>query len=115
MMEPLAKKSKEEKENIEPTLHEKRSGKKRLSLSLSRKKNERPRPLAASATTDTRFQYVEEQTISKMSKPFVPPNTSKNTEWALKNFDSWLQQCNRKLGGDLCPVGIMHHRNPLCD
>ena len=37
---------------------------------------------------------VGDDEVSSMSKGYVPPNTQKNTDWAVKNFGTWRDQRN---------------------
>ena len=72
---------------------------KRLSLSRSKKK----------LSPKSRFkEQVEPQKLAEMAKGFTPSNTSKSTDWSVKNFASWLK--NRScMEGDIerCPDDIL--------
>ena len=69
----------ESEESVTP-----KPAKKRKCLSLSRKKTLSP---------TSRFStMVGDDEVSLMSKGYVPPNTQKNTDWAVKNFGTWRNQ-----------------------
>ena len=64
--------------------------KKRKCLFLSRKKK-------ALSPTSRFSTMVGDDKVSSMSKGYVPPNTQKNTDWAVKNFGTWRDQRNEKV------------------
>ena len=66
----------ESEESVTP-----KPAKKRKCLSLSRKK--------ALSPTSRFSTMVGDDEVSSMSKGYVPPNTQKNTDWAVKNFGTW--------------------------
>ena len=75
--------------------------KRRKCLSLSRKKMLSP---------TSRFStMVGDDEVSSMSKGYVPPNTQKNTDWAVKNFGTWRDQRNEKVSSDdeKCPPELL--------
>ena len=70
----------ESEESVTP-----KPAKKRKCLSLSRKKK--------TLSPTSRFStMVGDDEVSSMSKGYVPPNTQKNTDWAVKNFGTWRDQ-----------------------
>ena len=52
---------------------------------------------------------VRDDEVSSMSKGYVPPNTQKNTDWAVKNFGTWRDQRNEKVSSDdeKCPPELL--------
>ena len=76
--------------------------KKRKCLSLSRKKK-------ALSPTSRFSTMVRDDEVSSMSKGYVPPNTQKNTDWAVKNFGTWHDQRNEKVSSDdeKCPPDLL--------
>ena len=48
----------------------------------------------ASAPTSSRFSKVSDGDMAMLTKSFVPPNTQKNTEWALACFREWRSSRN---------------------
>ena len=75
--------------------------KKRKCLSLSRKK--------ALSPTSRFSTMVGDDKVSSMSKGYMPPNTQKNTDWAVKNFGTWRDQRNEKVSSDdeKCPPELL--------
>ena len=77
--------------------------KRRKCLSLSRKKKKTLSPTSRFST------MVGDDEVSSMSKGYVPPNTQKNTDWAVKNFGTWRDQRNEKVSSDdeKCPPELL--------
>ena len=65
--------------------------KKRLSLSLR--------------SNSKRFVHVSSQEMNLISSGYVPPNTEKNTRWALKVFNEW--RFSREETEDRCPHDLL--------
>ena len=76
----------ESEESITP-----KPAKKMKCLFLSRKKKKALSPTSRFST------MVGDDEVSSMSKGYVPPNTQKNTDWAVKNFGTWRDQRNEKV------------------
>ena len=55
---------------------------------------------------DTRF-CSPGKSMEEYEKPFCPGNTKVNTRWALKNFNDWRIEYNRRHADDPCPDGIL--------
>ena len=43
---------------------------------------------------------------------FVPPNTRKNTTWAMRVFTEWKAERNKAAGSPLCPDNLLERPNP---
>ena len=65
----------------------------RLSFSLKRPLSER-------------FQAVAEEEISQSKKPYVPDNTWRSTDWAVRTFEQWRNFYNSKQNKSECPRDI---------
>ena len=79
-----------EKENIE-VFEEAGPRTKRPRLSLSLKKC---------------FEAVREEDMENICRGYVPPNTEKNTKWAVKCFNEWISFRNQA-EGEKCPEDIL--------
>ena len=57
---------------------------------------------------ESRFgnQVPSTEELTRASKGFVPKNTVENTQWALRNFESWRQWRCRQMPDDTVPVGL---------
>ena len=73
MLEEREKRSAMEKENIEPEPKRKKS--------LSLKKQKLP--------PKERFPLVSSNDVEKGKEGFVPENTKRCTEWAIRTFHTW--------------------------
>ncbi len=56
--------------------------------------------------------------MSEDEAPFLeigykPPNTSKNTKWALKNFEEWRMARNSSVPNDDVPPSLLTGQNPI--
>ncbi len=76
----------------------------RLSLSLKKKKRNESRPVPmserfANPVTGTDLEMAE--------KGVVPQNTSKNNEWALRNFTEWMISRSAKSPDDPVPKDLL--------
>ena len=76
----------EDKENVDATIQPPQAKRKKLTL-------------AKTKSTGERFsETVSNEELDKMSRGFVPANTTKNTKWAIGVFKSWLESRNRRTG-----------------
>ena len=50
--------------------------------------------------------------MANVSKGFVPPNTRKNTTWAMRVFIEWKAERNKAAGSPLCPDNLLERPNP---
>ena len=51
-----------------------------------------------------RFVQTSGDTVQQYSKGFIPDNTTKNTRWAMNNFNDWMKWRNGREGPtDLVP------------
>ena len=78
-----------EKENHCPS-EEPVKKKPRLSLSLKKR----------------RFGESVSENLTELTKPIVPKNTTKNTSWAIKNFNDWRSEREQKYPEDICRADI---------
>ena len=55
------------------------------------------------------FVVASEEEMEQISKGFVPKNTKKTTNWAVKVFEQWRVQRNEATNdnGKLCPSNIL--------
>ena len=74
--------------------------------------------LRLSTLQKDRFAYIEEEEIASICKEiasickgYVPPNTQKNTNWALKCFTEWSFSRNKK-SSDICPEDLLDVQCP---
>lgn len=78
----------------------------RCTKSLKLKKKAAPEK-----TPSSRFGNVSNDEISAMSKGYVPLNTEKNTNWALRVFQEWKSARNKSVAlegnGDICPDDLL--------
>ena len=82
------------KENVDPEIED--IPKERLKLSLSKK---------------NRFAYLQKEEMETIRKGYVPPNTEKNTKWALKCFNEWRYARNEK-SSEKCPDDLLEAQCP---
>ena len=82
------------KENVDPEIED--IPKKRLKLSLSKK---------------NRYAYIQKEEMETIRKGYVPPNTEKNTKWALKCFNEWRYARNEK-SSEKCPDDLLEEQCP---
>ena len=47
--------------------------------------------------------------LSEWTTPYVPPNTRKNTNWAISNFESWRNAYNLHKTTETCPPDILEN------
>ena len=70
-----------------------------------------PHPTASkSATASKRFEFADEETLEKFSKGLTPANTGWSTKWALKVFELWQEERNKRFPGDKVPEDFQHSR-----
>ena len=55
--------------------------------------------------------------LSKIKEGECPANTEKNTEWAIRNFESWRSARNKRYPEEQCPPNVLFETdsNELCD
>ena len=81
-----------EKENVPLELEEPMKKKRRKSLSLRKR----------------RFGQSVSENLSELTKPIVPKNT-KNTSWALRNFNDWRAERERHYPQEVCRSDLFEH------
>ena len=60
-----------------------------------------------------RFSFVApDELLKKASNGVVLVNTEYSTQWAEKNFLSWLKNHNRKIPEDPVPMDLLHRHDP---
>ena len=59
------------------------------------------------------FAFVSDQEIAKLSEGLVPQNTAKMTSWALKNFQDWMTNRNKRNPGDPVPSDLLECCDPV--
>ena len=67
---------------------------------------------------DERFSFdVTCEDLSKFKEGECPVNTEKNTEWAIRNFESWRMARNSRYPDEQCPPTVLcsTEENQLCD
>ena len=77
-------------ENIEPN-------RKKKCLSLKRSKK----------SVEGRFKMSSSPEIAKAKKGFIPANTQRSTNWAVRTFETWRKQRNAQSPGSVCPDDIL--------
>ena len=82
--------SNEDFENIEP-----KQKKKCLSLKKGKK------------SVEERFKMSSSPEIAKAKKGFVPANTKRSTNWAVRTFETWRRQRNAQRPKSICPDDIL--------
>lgn len=68
--------------------------------------------------TDERYLFdVTFDDLSKFKEGECPANTEKNTEWAIRNFESWRSARNKRYPEEQCPPNVLLETgsNELCD
>ena len=83
-------------------------------LEDSDKENELTKESVAAAE-ESRFGscVTDEKELDVFSKGFVPKNTDKNTEWALRNFKSWFVWRLKKNPEDPVPADLLVANDPV--
>ena len=79
-----------------------RCKKKRLSVALSDVSN---------ASGTDRFQFVSKEAEEDLQKGFVPGNTQRSTQWAMKVFSDWKKAREAALE-EACPEDLLERANP---
>ena len=70
---------------------------------------------SAAALPEERFSFdIGEDDLETFKKGECPPNTTKSTEWAIKNFESWRIARNAKFGDSQCPERWFEDKENLC-
>ena len=82
------------KENVDPKIQD--VPKMRLKLSLTKK---------------NRFAYIQKEEMETIRKGYVPPNTEKNTKWALKCFNEW-RYTRKEKSSEKCPDDLLEAQCP---
>lgn len=49
-----------------------------------------------------RFSLATSEEVEAAKKPVIPPNTAKSTDWAVRVFQSWLNQRNNRVTDEKC-------------
>ena len=58
--------------------------------------------------TDERYLFdVTFDDLSKFKEGECPANTEKNTEWAIRNFESWRSARNKRYPEEQCPPNVL--------
>uniref|UniRef100_A0A1X7UUI7 Uncharacterized protein n=1 Tax=Amphimedon queenslandica TaxID=400682 RepID=A0A1X7UUI7_AMPQE len=55
---------------------------------------------------------VDEEQVVEASKGVVPENTKRRNQWALRNFNQWMENRNRQVPDDVIPQDILHCQDP---
>ena len=64
-----------------------------------------------------RFSFVASKQIAKEKQKtngVFLVNTEYNTQWAERNFLSWIKNHNEKMLDNLIPVDLLHSHDPDC-
>ena len=54
-----------------------------------------------------RFEVVSEDKLDTLKKGFVPKNTSKQTDWAVRVFKDWIKESNPENDTTKCPADLL--------
>ena len=68
--------------------------------------------------TDERYLFdVTFDDLNKFKEGECSANTEKNTEWAIRNFESWQSARNRRYPEEQCPPNVLFKtdNHELCD
>ena len=68
--------------------------------------------------TDERYLFdVTFDDLNKFKEGECPANTEKNTEWVIRNFESWQSARNKRFPEEQCPPYVLFETdgNELCD
>jgi len=79
-------------------------------LSLSKKKPEKSKPLSPFAWFNT---TVNSEEIEKSSKGYVLVGTTKSTNCAVRTFQQWLMQRNKRFPQEEFPQDILQKEYPM--
>ena len=56
---------------------------------------------------------TSDEDMTRLCKAYVPPNTKKNTDWALRLFSEWRAERNKKSPStSLCPDDLLDIPQP---
>ena len=58
------------------------------------------------------FVSLSKDGVQKLSIKFIPNNTEKNINWAVKNFTEWCDHHNSD-SEDQCPENLLEVANPV--
>ena len=56
--------------------------------------------------SDPRFSFLSKEDELDLQKAFVPSNTQRSTDWAVKVFFDW-KKARRDAGKDECPDDLL--------
>ena len=51
---------------------------------------------------------LTENEIKRLEHRQVPKQTRKSTEWAVRPFNQWAEECNKALTVNKCPTDLLH-------
>ena len=68
----------------------------------------RKKRLSLSRNKKSRFAVSTDEELDQARKRFVPANTVRCTDWAMKVFNSWIEERN-KLGAEKCPSDVLEN------
>ena len=58
------------------------------------------------------FCTASKEHLATLAKPFVPKKTGDATQWAVKNFTTWMTQRNSQQDLDKCPEDLLLNMDP---
>ncbi len=58
--------------------------------------NNEPQPLSEEVLETARFQFADEEKLTKLAEGLVPECTARSTKWALENFMQWKKARNSR-------------------
>ena len=65
----------------------------------------------SNALGTNRFQFISKEAEQNLQKGFVPGNTRRSTQWAMKVFSDWKKAREVALE-EVCPEDLLEHANP---
>lgn len=67
-------------------------------------------------SADDRFVFdIDDEELSKMKEGTCPSNTLKNNEWAMRTFETWRSQRNKRFLEDKCPDNVFENKDTACE
>ena len=75
----------------------------------------RKKPKRTKVAIDKRFAEAKRaDEVAEVTKGYIPPNTAKNTTWAMRVFEEWCCARNKKCTGDeVCGANVLD--SPVTD
>ena len=67
-------------------------------------------------SAEDRFVFdIDDEELQKMKDGTCPVNTKKNNEWAMRTFELWCSQRNKRFSDEKCPDSVFENKDTACE